>query len=66
MTILQALAITAPLAIRTRCAWCAEKHSTDGRGPILAGELVSDGACDVAFAVMMAELDTIEEARATR
>jgi len=68
MDITTALSITAPLAIlaadlRHRCCYCSVKHPTDGRGPILSGELVSDGICPVALVIMNAELDAMEAGR---
>lgn len=45
--------------IRKRCCYCVVKHPTDGLGPILPHELVSDGMCPAAFAIEMDKLDQL-------
>ena len=43
--------------IRQRCCFCPTPHVTDGLGPILAGQLVSDGMCQIAADRWNADLD---------
>jgi hypothetical protein len=56
---------TTPI-LRRRCCYCDPRHPLDGFGPILAGDLVSDGICDIALARINAELDAMERDEAGR
>lgn len=66
MDLTHALSPALEPVLRQRCAWCAVKHETDGLGPILESDLVSDGLCDVAAAKWNAEMDAREAALVTR
>jgi hypothetical protein len=52
---------SAPI-LRTRCCYCVIPHPTDGLGPIVSGEVVSDGLCPEAFDKLNAAIDLLEAA----
>jgi len=44
--------------LRSVCSWCQQPK--DGLGPVLAGELVSNGACRTCELAILATLDAEE------
>jgi hypothetical protein len=49
-----------PGRMRVRCGWCEGRQPLDGLGPILPGELCSDGLCKPCAARLNAEMDAQE------
>lgn len=43
--------------LRKRCAWGDPPHPMDGLGPIMPGELVSDGICPLHLSAFVAVPD---------